>query len=174
MKKVSIILESLLSFRWGDPSVDSLGSCLNTTLRFCLNFCSGYLRACSALSGIWLFWDLMDCSLPGSSIYRISQARMLERLPYASPGDLLDLGIEPTFPALADDSLPLSQQGNKYLENCYFVNWDIFDVYHHVSLRYTICWFDTLIYCTIIPITVLTNTCITSQVYHFFVVLIEI
>ena len=112
MKKVSIILESLLSFRWGDPSVDSLGSCLNTTLRFCLNFCSGYLRACSALSGIWLFWDPMDCSLPGSSIYRISQARILERLPHASPGDLPDLGIEPTFPALADDSLPLSQQGN--------------------------------------------------------------
>ena len=42
-----------------------------------------------------------DCSLPGSSIHGISQARIVEWLPFPSPRDLLDPGIEPTSPALA-------------------------------------------------------------------------
>ena len=33
-------------------------------------------------------------------------------LPFPSPGNLLDPGIEPTSPALQADSLPLSQQGS--------------------------------------------------------------
>ena len=44
----------------------------------------------------------MDCSLPGSSVHGIPQARILE---CPSPGDLLDSGIEPGFPALQADSL---------------------------------------------------------------------
>ena len=46
----------------------------------------------------------MDCRLPGSSVHGISQARILEWLPFPPPGDLPDPGIEPTFlasPALA-------------------------------------------------------------------------
>ena len=39
--------------------------------------------------------DPMDCSPPGSSIHGISQARVLEWLPFPSPGDLPDPGIEP-------------------------------------------------------------------------------
>ena len=39
--------------------------------------------------------DPMDCSLPGSSIHGIFQARVLEWVPFSFPGDLLDLGIEP-------------------------------------------------------------------------------
>ena len=35
-------------------------------------------------------------------------------LPFPSPGDLPDPGIEPTFPALQADSLPLSHQGSPY------------------------------------------------------------
>ena len=31
-----------------------------------------------SLSCVWLFCDPMDCSLPGSSVYGISQARILE------------------------------------------------------------------------------------------------
>ena len=34
-------------------------------------------------------------------------------LPFASPGDLSDPGIEPTSPALASGFLPLSHQGNQ-------------------------------------------------------------
>ena len=33
-------------------------------------------------------------------------------LPFPSPGDFLDLGIEPPSPALRADSLPVSQQGS--------------------------------------------------------------
>jgi len=46
----------------------------------------------------------MDCSPPGSSVPRIFQAKILEWLPFPSPGDLPDPGIEPTssvVPALA-------------------------------------------------------------------------
>ena len=46
-------------------------------------------------------WDPMDCNPPGSSIHGISQVRVLEWLPFPSPGDLPDPGIEPVSPALA-------------------------------------------------------------------------
>ena len=38
--------------------------------------------------------DLMDCSLSGSSVHRILQARILDWVTCAPPGDLLDAGIE--------------------------------------------------------------------------------
>jgi len=50
----------------------------------------------------------MDYSLPASSVHGILQARILEWLPFPSPGDLPDPGIEPTSlmsPALADEFL---------------------------------------------------------------------
>ena len=43
----------------------------------------------------------MDSSLPGSSVHGILQARILAWVPFPSPGDLPDPGIEPTSPALA-------------------------------------------------------------------------
>ena len=42
----------------------------------------------------------MDCSLPGSSVHGISQAKYWSRLPFLTPGDLPDPGMEPTSPAL--------------------------------------------------------------------------
>ena len=39
----------------------------------------------------------MDCSLPGSSVHGIFQARVLERL-FPIPGRLPDPGIEPASP----------------------------------------------------------------------------
>ena len=44
--------------------------------------------------------DPMDCSLPGSSIHGIFQARILEWVAFPSPGDLSDPGIEPRSPAV--------------------------------------------------------------------------
>ena len=44
--------------------------------------------------------DPMDCSPPGSSIHGIFQARYWSGLPFPSPGDLPDLGIEPGSPTL--------------------------------------------------------------------------
>ena len=49
-------------------------------------------------------WGPMDCSLPGSSVHGILQARILEWVPFPIPGNLSDSGIEPTslvVPALA-------------------------------------------------------------------------
>ena len=54
--------------------------------------------------------SLCNCSPPGSSIHRILQAKILE--PFPSPGDLPKPGIEPTFLALTDGSLPLSHLGS--------------------------------------------------------------
>ena len=39
--------------------------------------------------------DPMDCSPPGSSVYGISQARVLLWLPFTPPGDHPNPGIEP-------------------------------------------------------------------------------
>ena len=44
----------------------------------------------------------MDCSLSGSSVRGILQARILEWAAFPPPGDLPDLVIEPVSPALAD------------------------------------------------------------------------
>ena len=47
----------------------------------------------------------MDCSLPGSSVCGILQARILSGLPFPSPGDLPNPEIEPGSPTLQVDSL---------------------------------------------------------------------
>ena len=55
----------------------------------------------------------MNCSLPDSSVHGIFQARILERVPFPSPGGLPDPGIKPlspASPALQEDSLWLSHQ----------------------------------------------------------------
>ena len=48
----------------------------------------------------------MDCSLLGSSVHGILQARILKELPFPSLEDLPDSGIEPGCPVLQADSLP--------------------------------------------------------------------
>ena len=66
---------------------------------------------CAQLS--MTFCNMMDYSLPGSSVHKILQARILE-LPCPPPGDLLDPGIElasPVSPAWLADSLPTDTPG---------------------------------------------------------------
>ena len=55
----------------------------------------------------------MDCSPPGSSVYGILQARVLEWLPFPSPGDLPDPGIKPRSPTLQADALTSEQPGKQ-------------------------------------------------------------
>ena len=66
------------------------------------------ISACSDAKLYWTLGDPMDCSLTGSSVHGISQARIMEWLPFPSPRDLLHPGIELRFPALPADSLPLN------------------------------------------------------------------
>ena len=54
-----------------------------------------------SLSHVWLFCHPMDCSLPGSSVHGIFQARVLEWVAISFSGDLPNSGIKPPSPALA-------------------------------------------------------------------------
>ena len=74
----------------------------------------GYICVCSVAQSCPTLCDPMDCSLPGSSVYGILQARILVWVAMPPPEDLLNPGIEPTSllsPLLQVHSLPLSQQG---------------------------------------------------------------
>ena len=52
----------------------------------------------------------MDCSPPGSSVHGILQEYWTE-MPFPSPGDLPDPGIESGSPALQANSLPTKPPG---------------------------------------------------------------
>ena len=57
----------------------------------------------------------MDCSPSGSSVPGISQARIWSRLPFPSPGDLPDPGIEPVSPALSGRFFTTASPGKPIL-----------------------------------------------------------
>ena len=59
-------------------------------------------------------WDPMDCSLPGFSVHRVLKAEYWSRLPFPSPGDLPNSGIQPGSPALQADSLPTELPGKPF------------------------------------------------------------
>ena len=108
-----------------------------------LSKCSNYIRKSLSLTGmfpqLWLsrvcrifsslanwsevlvaqlhltLWDPMYCSLPGSSVHGILQARILEWIAFPSPGDLPDPVIELRPPALQADSLPSELPGRPSL-----------------------------------------------------------
>ena len=68
----------------------------------------------------------MDYSLPGSSVHRILQARILEWFAILFSGDLPNPGIEPGSPALQADSLPSEPPGKVTLlirEICLGMGW---------------------------------------------------
>ena len=60
------------------------------------------------------FCDPVDCSLPGSSIH--ARQEYWGRLPFPSPGDPPEPGIEPKSPELQADSLPTELQGKPHLK----------------------------------------------------------
>ena len=66
-----------------------------------------------SLSRVRLFVIPMDCSLLGSSVHGISQARTLEWVAIPTPGGLPNPGMEPTSlasPALAGGFFPSSDR----------------------------------------------------------------
>ena len=74
-------------------------------------FLAHYVKVLVAQSCLTLC-DCMGCSLPGSSVHGILQARILEWEPCSSPGDLPNPGIRPGSPALQANSL-LSESPGK-------------------------------------------------------------
>ena len=73
------------------------------------------LQSCPTLG------DPMDCSPPVSSIHGILQQEYWSGLPFLSPGDLLNPGIQPKPPALEADSLPTEASGKANEGNLEFV-----------------------------------------------------
>ena len=66
----------------------------------------------------------MDCSLPGSSVHGILQARILEWVAILFSRDLPDLEIKPGSPALQEDSLPSEPPGKPSHDiSCHSENW---------------------------------------------------
>ena len=63
----------------------------------CVCCCCEVAQSCPTLC------NPTDCSLPGSSVHGILQGRIVEQVPFPSPGDLPDPGIEPASPALAGE-----------------------------------------------------------------------
>ena len=57
--------------------------------------------------------DPIDCSLLDSCVHGIFRQEYWSGLPFPSPGDLPDPGIEPRSPALQADALPSEPPGKK-------------------------------------------------------------
>ena len=80
-------------------------------------------------------------SPPGFSVHVILQARILEWLPFPSPEDLPNPGIEPKplkAPAMQVDSLPLSHQGSPKMWCVYIYTYMYMYIYIyiHIPIRY--------------------------------------
>ena len=67
--------------------------------------------------------DPMVCSLSGSSVHGILQARILEWVAISFSEDLPNPGIKPRSPALQSDSLPAEPPGKLEWNLKSFVNW---------------------------------------------------
>ena len=75
-----------------DPWLSLTG--LRDKFAWCLKLLRTRVSQCQSLSRVQLC-DPVDHSPLGSSVHRISQARILKWLPFPPPGDLPDPGIEP-------------------------------------------------------------------------------
>ena len=76
-----------------------LGFVVNRVSYFVSHHCPEIVKVicdiCEVAQSCPTLCDPMDCSLPGSSVHGIFQARVLEWVPFPFPGDLPDPGIEP-------------------------------------------------------------------------------
>ena len=74
---------------------------------------------CSVTQSCLTFCGPMDCSLPGSSIHGIFQARILDGLPFPSPRNLIFRTQGLLHPLhWQTDSLPLAQPGKPLGQMC--------------------------------------------------------
>ena len=70
-------------------------------------------------------WDPMDCRPPGSSVHGFPRQEYWSGLPFPSPGDLPNPGIEPRSPSLQADTLTSEPPGKPPFliqSNYYFCN----------------------------------------------------
>ena len=79
--------------------------------------------------------NTMKCSLPGSSVHGISQARMLE-LPFPSPGDLPNLGLKPQVSCIGREVLYRWATREDHIKGHHSINqcfWDLIFLQEYLS-----------------------------------------
>ena len=86
-------------------------------------FLKGILTFCCHLvaESSPILWDSIDCSLPGSSVHEILQARILDWVGISFSRGSSQPGIEPRSPALQADFYQLSYKGRlkvKVAQSC--------------------------------------------------------
>ena len=69
------------------------------------------VRCCLVGKSCLILCDPVDCGLPSSSVHGIFRQEYWSGLPFSSPGDLPNPGIEPRSSALQADSLPAEPLG---------------------------------------------------------------
>ena len=84
-------------------------ACVCVCVCVCARACAKLLQLCLTLC------NPMDYSPPGTSLLGILQQEYWSGLPFPSPGDLLNPGIEPRSPALQANSLPTELSGTACL-----------------------------------------------------------
>ena len=77
-------------------------------------------------------WDPMDCSPPGSSSMEFSRQEYWSGLPFPSPGDLPNPGIESQSPSLQADST-LFEPSGKHKHHSFYLS-PMYRVYHWTLL----------------------------------------
>ena len=80
-------------------------------------------------------WDPMDRSLLHSSVHGIFQARVLEWLPFPSPEDLSDPGIEPRSPTPLADALPSDPPGKSWVGH----DWALMSARNAIHISDSLC-----------------------------------
>ena len=89
--------QKLLIF-WRPPAI----SCLSSVDAFCKPFQAvGSLSWCAMFSHVWLFVTLWPIACQAPLSMEFSRQEYWSGLPFPSPEDLPDQGMEPMFPALA-------------------------------------------------------------------------
>ena len=73
---------------------------------------------CSVTQSCLTLQNSLDCSPPGSSVHVFPRQEYQSGLPFPSPGDLPDPGIEPRSSAWQVDSLPLNHLQSPRLQLC--------------------------------------------------------
>ena len=89
---------------------------LNKCLSFLYHLWPGICVWHQLLSCVWLFATPCTAAHQTLLSMRFSRQRYWSGLPFPSPGDLPDPGIEPRFPALQADSLPTELPGKPHWE----------------------------------------------------------
>ena len=86
--------------------------------RHCGTYCNlepeQHSSACPLAQSCLTLCDLMDCSLPGTLVMGFSRQEYWSGLPFPSPGDLPDPGIEPGLPHCRQTLYRLSYQGSPW------------------------------------------------------------